>query len=556
MTITADIIIRNGKIRTMDESRPVANSIAILENRIIRVGSEAECMALSGSETKMIDAKGCTVLPGFNEAHMHIFLGSASLQQLNFTDVKSADAAAATITNWRATNPDANFITGYGAPYNFIADGRMPTREDLDAICPDIPLFIASADHHTAWVNTAALKLAGIERGAQVERGSTVVVGLDGLATGELREAQAMNLVYKLSPTGGRDILGAVTTAEESGITAEQRATDMATIQAGLAYCACLGITSIQNMDGNYYQLDMLRELERKGDLPLRIRVPYLFRQGMPTENLITAAKWRQEFQNDFLTCDFVKIFSDGVVESGTAVLVDDYSDAPGENGTLLFDDSDFNDAVVLADSLGLQVAVHAIGDGAVRQVLNAYEMARNINGTRDSRHRIEHIELLQESDFPRFKELGVVASMQPSHPPAAMDFPAETYLPRIGLDREAIAFRTREFLDAGVPLVFSSDWPVSRLAPFASIQAAVARKPWHEGGKDQSVTLDQALHAYTRAGAWVEFREDQKGKLAAGYLADIAILGADLADVETLNLAEVTVTMTICNGKIIYTNI
>jgi len=554
MTVTADLIIRNGAIRTMDEARPAAQSLAVLGNRIIRVGSDAECALLEGPETKVVDAKGATVLPGFNEAHLHIFGGSISLQQLSIATVKGVGELAARIADWRAQNPGLGFIVGHSAPYNFICDERMPLREDLDAACPDLPVFISSADHHTAWANTAALKLAGIERGAELRSGSEVVVGADGLATGELREAPAMNLVYALSPSGGRDILGSVTSAEESGITAEERAEDMAALRKGLAYCAENGITSIQNMDGNYYQLDMLRELQANGELPVRVRVPYLLNPGTPVEDICAAADWREEFQSDFVTSDFVKIFADGVVESGTAVLVDGYADAPG-NGTPLFSDDELNEAIGLADALGLQVAVHAIGDGAVRQVLNAYEAARDNNGIRDSRHRIEHIELLQESDFPRFGSLGVVASMQPAHPPAAMDFPAETYLPRIGIERQDIAFRTRELLEAGVPLVFSSDWPVARLAPMASIQAAVTRTPWREGGKDQSVTVDQALHAYTRAGAWVEFKEGQKGKLAPGYLADIVILDTDLARVPDTGLSAVSVSMTICNACVTYSS-
>ncbi len=553
MTVIADLIIRNGAIRTMDEDRPTAQSLAVLGNRIIRIGSEAECQPLEGPETRVIDARGATVLPGFNEAHLHIFGGSVSLQQLSVATVKGVEDLAARIAEWRAQNPGLGFIVGHSAPYNFISDERMPRREDLDRACPDLPVFISSADHHTAWANTAALKLAGIERGAALPPGSEVVLDADGLANGELREAPAMNLIYSLSPSGGRDLLGAVTTAEDSGITPEERSEDMAALRKGLAYCARNGITSIQNMDGNYYQLDMLRELHANGELPVRVRVPYLFKPGTAVEAIGNAADWREEFQSDFLTSDFIKIFADGVVESGTAVLVGDYADAPGHNGTLLFSDADFNEAVILADSLGLQVAVHAIGDGAVHQVLNAYQAAREANGGRDARHRIEHIELLQESDFPRFAELGVVGSMQPAHPPEAMDFPAETYLPRIGAEREGIAFRTRELLDAGVPLVFSSDWPVARLAPLDSVKAAVMRRPWREGGKDQSVTVDQALHAYTRAGAWVEFKETQKGKLAPGYLADIVILDTDLTKVAPSEFSNVSIAVTICNARVTY---
>ena len=553
MSVTADLIIHNGRLRTMDAKRPIAQALAVLANRIIRVGSDAACEALRGPDTQVIDAGGATVLPGFNEAHLHIFGGGVSLGQLSRADVKGAEQLAARIAEWRAENPEAEFVACHSAAYNIISDDRLPLRQDLDLICPDLPLEVVASDHHTSWVNTAALRLAGIERGVALAPGSEVVVGDDGLATGELREAPAMNLVAARSPSGGRASLGAVSSAEESGITADQRAADIEAIRAGLAYCASYGITSIQNMDGNYYQLDILRELEADGALPIRVRVPYLLTPDTDPRHVRIAADWRQEFQSDFITCDFVKLFADGVVESGTAVMVEGYSDAPGKNGTPLFSPDSMNAAVELADSLGLQVAVHAIGDGAVRQVLDAYEAARKANGARDSRHRIEHVELLHDDDFPRFRELGAVASMQPPHPPGAMDFPVSTYLPRIGEAREDTAFRSRELLEAGVPVVFSSDWPVARLSPMAGIQAAVTRKPWRQGGKDQSVTLDQALNAYTAAGAWVEFREGTKGRLAPGYLADIAILDADLDAVPAERLGNVAAAVTICNGRIVY---
>ena len=553
MTFFADIIIENGAVLTMDAARPQAQAVAIGGNRIIRVGSVADCAALRGPDTRIIDAAGATVLPGFNEAHLHIFGGGVSLSQMSVAGVKGIEPLRARLAAYREANPQAAFIVAGSANYDLITGERSPLVGDLDEVCPDVPLLVYAADHHTAWANSAALKAAGIENGADVGPGSEVVVDGNGRATGELREAPAINLVNSLSSSGGRDVLGAITTAEECGITAEQRAQDMEKIREALQYCVQFGITSIQNMDGNYYQLDMLRELASRGDLPIRVRMPYLHSPGKDVTELRKAAAWRQEFESSFLTSDFVKIFADGVVESGTAYLVGSYADAPGENGPPLFSDTDMTDAIVLADSLGLQVAVHAIGDGAVRQVLNAYEAAKAHSGRSDARHRIEHVELLTDEDFPRFAELGVVASMQSAHPPGAMDFPAETYLPRIGPEREHTAFRTRELLDSGTALVFSSDWPVARLAPLDSIAAAVNRKPCGTRGRDQSVTLMQALSAYTAAGAWVEFKENQKGRLAPGFLADIVILKADITALPTEELPHAGIRMTLCDGKVIY---
>ncbi len=251
-------------------------------------------------------------------------------------------------------------------------------------------------DHHTAWANTIALEKAGILHGRDVGVGNEIVMGEDGLATGELRETNAIRPVACMGVTGGREGLGVGTGGDPEHVTPEERAGDIAVIKKGLAYCASLGITSFQNMDGNLYQLEMLDEIDRTEGLPVRVRMPYHMKNFMPLSDLEEkAAVWKARFDTDTLRCNFVKLFMDGVTEGETAVFVDDYAHKPGWKGDPLFSGEAFNAVATEANRLGMPVAVHAIGDGAVRMVLDGYEASINANGRSDMRNRIEHIEVV-----------------------------------------------------------------------------------------------------------------------------------------------------------------
>ena len=245
-------------------------------------------------------------------------------------------------------------------------------------------------------------------------------------------------------------------------------------------------------------------------------------------------------------------MFMDGVVDSGTAVMLQDYPDRPGWRGEPLHDADRFADICIAADRRGLQIAVHAIGDGAVRRVLDGYEAARKANGARDARHRIEHIELIDRADIPRMAALGVVASVQPSHPPGALDFPLFPTLDKIGRDRWRDAYLTRSLRDAGARIVFASDWPVADVNPLRSIQAAVTRAPY-DGAQDETVSLREALAAYTIGGAYAEHTDDRKGMLRPGYLADVVILSGDIEAVPPDRISHLQVVTTICGGRVVW---
>lgn len=554
MPQTADIIIRNARILTMDGDAPRADALAVGGNRILGVGSEVDVMALAGPSTRVLDARGGTVLPGFNEAHMHIFGGSIGLAQLSLFGVHGFAALEKAVRAYAAVNPDLTLIVGQYADYTILSEEEPVTRHHLDRILPDRPLLMFAPDHHTAWANTAALKAAGILEGRNVGVGNEIVMGKDGLATGELKENDAIAPVAALDQTYGRERFGISTGGEPPHVTALQRARDLAAVRRGLHYCASLGITTIQNMDGNLYQLELLEEIEREEGLPVRARIPFHMKNFMELAVLTErAAAWRERFGGDRLKSDFVKFFADGVTESGTAVFVEDYADEPGWRGEPLFSSEHFASVATEADRLGFQIAVHAIGDGAVRLVLDGYEAAAKANGRRDSRHRIEHIEVVHPDDIHRFAALGTVASMQPTHPPGSAGLPLEPYLTRIGEARWPYAFAWRTLTDAGAEIVFSTDWPVSPLAPMSCIHDAMTRKPWKDGLPDQRLTLTETLAAYTRAGAWVEFMEDRKGMLKPGYLADIVILDGDVEAAPSEALAAMRPVATICDGRVTY---
>ncbi|MGH6807266.1 MAG: amidohydrolase [Ensifer adhaerens] len=551
---TADIIIRNGRILTMDDEAPRAEALAVAGNRILAVGSDAAIMALATPSTRIVDALGGTVLPGFNEAHMHIFGGSVGLTQLSLFGVRGFEALEEAVRGYAAADPDEPLLIAQYADYTILSETERVTRHHLDRILPDRPFLMVAPDHHTAWANTAALKAAGILQGRDVGVGNEIVMGADGLANGELKESDAIAPVARLGATGGREGLGIGTGGDPEHVTAEERAHDIAVIRRGLDYCASLGITSIQNMDGNLYQLEMLAEIEQNGGLPVRTRVPFHMKNFMPLEVLTErAAAWRKRFSSDRLKCDFIKFFADGVTESGTAVFVEDYADEPGWRGEPLFTSEHFARIATEADRLGFQMAVHAIGDGAVRLVLDGYQVATEAYGSRDSRHRIEHIEVVHPDDIPRFAELGVVASMQPTHPPGSAGLPLQPYLSRIGEARWPYAFAWRTLTDAGAQIVFATDWPVSPLAPMSCIHDAMTRKVWKDGQPDQRLGLMETLAAYTRAGAWVEFMEDRKGMLKPGYLADIVVLDGNVEETPHEGLAAVRPLATICDGRFTY---
>ncbi|WP_274628135.1 amidohydrolase [Arvimicrobium flavum] len=549
---TADIIIENARILTMDPDRPRAQAIALKDGAVLAVGDRTEVGELAGGSTRRIDAGGASVLPGFIDSHIHLFAGGAQLSSLSLGGVTGFDTIAAMIRERAAKNIDPGVLVAEQAAY-FMFGGNEPiTRHILDRILPDVPLALFASDHHTMWANTPALEAAGILHGREVPPGNEIVMGEDGLATGELREFEGFAPISDLTPTGGREMLGLQGHEPKSAPTAGQRAVDLGILRRGLAYCASLGITSFHNMDGNFYQLELLQEIDQAEGLGVRGRIPFRMLPGMAISELDKALEMRRRWHSDRLKADFVKLFMDGVIESTTADMFEDYDTAPGVSGFSFFEQDEFDAICVEADRHGLQIAVHAIGDAAVNRTLNGYEAARRANGARDSRHRIEHIEMLRPSDLPRFAQLGVLASIQPTHAPGGA-YPVEPILSMVGHERMKTGYAWQTIRESGARVVFASDWPVAPLDPLFGIKTAMTRTPAFEGAPDERQSLADSIAGFTSDGAFAEFAEGRKGVLRAGAMADLVILSGDIEDAAPEQIDALRVQATICGGRFIY---
>ena len=553
MSTVPDLVILNAKVLTMVAEQPRAEAIAAKSGRICAVGSTADIRELAGPATRVVDAGGATVLPGFIDSHVHLFQGSAGLDFLDLSGVSDRDGLARAIRAYAKARPDEPMIVGVGANYGILS-GVNPTRHDLDQILADRPVSLLAPDIHTVWANTLSLEKSGLLHGAPMPEGSIVVMGDDGRATGELLETGAFGPVLQLSRTGGREMQGYVTGADpEPPATLAERAADKALIARGLAHAASFGITTMHNMDGNFYQLELLEELQAAQKLLTRMQVPFHLKNFDPVDRLQEAVEMQRRWNSEFLYSGRVKMFMDGVIESRTALMLRPYPDSPHTCGEAVFTPEHFNEACIRADALGLQIGVHAIGDLAIRRTLDGYEAAQKANGRRDARHRIEHIETLHPSDLHRFAALGVVASMQPRHAAVSGFFPAPAPNTAFHEDQLPLAYPWQTLRETGARVIFSTDWPVVPLDVMPNIQSAVAPLDIGSGWGNQRQSLQDTLASYTRDNAWVEFTQDFKGLLKKDYVADIVIMDSDLEAMEPTELSRAKAAVTICNGVITF---
>jgi predicted amidohydrolase YtcJ len=428
-----------------------------------------------------------------------------------------------------AANLNREWLVGY----QLIYFNPSLTRHDLDAIESERPLVLFAYDMHTAWANTRALEMGGILKGGPVGPASEIVMSEDGFALGELRESGAYNHLTKLFPK---------LTAVEERILLGQ----------GLKQATSLGITSVHNMDGDLEQISRYAALEDLGEMSLRVYIPYSITQKTTEAQLAEAVTMRDDFQSDMVRGGAVKFFMDGVIESYTALMLEDYVGQPGNTGEALYSSEHFSRMAVAADELGLQIFVHAIGDAAVRRTLDGYAAVIGQNGRRDSRHRLEHIELIATNDLPRLAELGVIASMQPLHAPDESQG-SDVWPSRVGPERWPLSFAWQTIRNAGARLVFGSDWPVVSMNPFQGMAHAMGRVPWLPGQPEQRQSLTKTLAAYTRDAAYAEFQENQKGQIRPGYLADMVLLSDNILNLTAEEIGEVRPFLTVCDGRIVF---
>jgi len=541
--IHADLVLSNGRIYTANPAQPWAKAIAIRGERILAVGEEQEIRSFRGPGTIVIDLAGRMAMPGIIDSHIHFLDGSLALDQLSLDDAYTIPEIQRRVREFAAAHPERPWLLGRGWLYDAFKPSGLPTKRLLDEIVPDRPVVMECYDGHSIWVNSKTLALAGIDKNTPDPKQGGVTVGIivrdpaTGEATGVLKE-DAVEIVRRVIPQPSRD-------------------EKLRAIRNGLQEANRHGLTSVVNASGSIEEMELYDQLRKKGELTVRMTTALMMQPTLSESTLSMYEEGRRRFQNEWVRGGVIKAFMDGVVESHTAAMLEPYSDDPQLSGSLNYTPSQFRDNVVELDRRHFQVITHAIGDRAIRTALDAYQAADQINGPRDRRFRIEHIETINPQDIPRFGRLGVIASMQPYHCyPESNLF--NVWARNIGPQRLPYSFAWHDLAAAGAKLAFGSDWPVVSLDPFIGIQNAVTRqdqdgRPPEGFVSAQKVTLDQALAAYTRDGAFAEFQESEKGTLEPGKLADVIVLSQDLFAVRPIEIGKTHVALTIVGGKIVH---
>jgi hypothetical protein len=524
----ADLIIRNAKVFTSDDANPHAEAVAIKGNRIVYVGTNEGAEDLRDRSTRVIDGRGRTLTSGFIDTHVHLLWGAIWMGSAQLRQVRTMEDLSKVLLDFAAENKTEPWVVGRGIRY-----GVVSTRQELDEIIADRPVYIGAFDGHTGWANTKALEMAGILKDDKREMANGIIVRDEqGLATGELRESDAMRAVMDLVPQPDanrkRELL--ILAIREFNKT---------------------GITSVHNMNGDMEELMTYAALEDAGEMNMRVYVPYHIKPET-TEEMLDEAAVMSSVQMEYVRGGAVKFFMDGVWESYTAFNIDPYADEPDVKVEPIFSLEHFTRMAALCDEMGFQIAVHCCGDGAVRQALDGYQAIQELNGKRDSRHRVEHIEVCQPEDMPRFKELGVIASMQTSHASVYLD-DSDVWRTRTGEKRWPYSFAWRELRDAGATLALGSDWTVMPFDPMFNLFAALNREKWSMNDTDHRLTLDECIIGYTRDAAYTEFMEHQKGQIKEGYLADLVLFSHDLFTVDHAEIMTAKAIMTMIDGRIVH---
>ena len=529
----ADLVVANAKVWTVDPARPRAEAVAIVGERIAALGTAAEIDAWRGPATKVIDARGRFVMPGFNDAHIHLIEGGMQLDNVDLKDAASFEEFARRIGERAAATPKGEWILGGNWDEQGWMPAVLPTKALIDPVTPDTPVFVGRYDLHMGLANSVALTLAGITAKTPDPPGGAIVRDARGNPTGILKDA-AMSYVQRVIPDA---------TPER-----RQRA-----LKRALEHMAVLGVTSVQDMGPAQADMALYASLADKGELTARIRVA----PALATWVDLAGRGAVKPLNGAFLRGGAVKAFADGSLGSTTALFFEPYTDAPPARG-LLADEMQPIDGMrsrlVQADKAAQQICMHAIGDRAISMTLDLFGDVEAANGPRDRRFRIEHSQHVAPGDFSRYAALNVIASVQPYH---AID-DGRWAEKRIGPDRIKTTYAFREFLDHKVRLAIGTDWPVAPLDPVLGLHAAVTRATLdgkNPGGwvPAQKITLAEAIEAYTMGAAYAEFQEQDKGSITAGKLADLSILGTDPFAVEPPGLRDLKVDMTIVGGRVVY---
>ena len=529
----ADLIVTDANVYTVDRQHPKAEGVAVIGDRIVAVGSNAEIDSWRGPETRVIDAHGKLLLPGFNDSHVHFTDGGATLVEVQLNDATSAKEFKRRVAAQALKTPKGEWVLGGDWDETKWNPPQLPTAALIDDVARNVPVFVSRYDGHEGLANSAAMKLAGVSATTADVPGGVIVRDASGAPSGIFKDA-AQDLIYKAIPPR----------SHEQRVAAAKRALD---------YAASLGVTSVQHMSAEFADVAAYSELLEKGQLTTRIYCAPLETRWDDQAKVGLRRAWG----SSYLRLGAVKGFADGSIGSRTAALFEPYSDEPGNRGILsaeMHPPEAMRERLMKADAAGLQLRVHAIGDRAISMVLDTFAAIEKANGYHDQRMTIEHAQHVAPKDFERFASLHVIASMQPYH---AID-DGRWVEARIGHDRAKASYAWRSFLDHGVRLAFGTDWDVAPLNPMLGLYAAITRATLDGKNQqgwipEQKITLAEAIEAYTMGSAFAEFQEKQKGSITPGKLADMVILSDSIFEVRPEAIRDVKVESTIVGGKIVY---
>jgi predicted amidohydrolase YtcJ len=534
----ADLVIINGKVLTIDESNPAAEAIAIRGETIIAVGTTKKISGfIKTGTTKVIDAGGRLVIPGFNDAHVHFGPLDPDYIELRYTTNPSVitEKVKAQVSRSRP----GELIRGGHWEHEMFTDKQWPTKELIDKVSPNNPVMLERADGHSVLVNTYVLKASGITKNTPVPFGGEIQKDtLTGEPTGIIKE-NAVDLI-------------------KTGEVKAERTKEEETSRLWKGYLLAmkeaseLGVTSIQ-VPGSA-DFEAYEKLLKEGFLTSRIDIGRSLTSDtiLLKKYMVLEKKYPKEA--NWIRFGYLKGFIDGTIGSGTALMYEPFTDNPKTSGLAMMPYEEFENMVITADRYGFQIGVHSIGDKGNNWTLNAFEKAQQVNGKRDSRHRDEHAQTLSFIDIPRFAQLGVIASMQPTHCISDKKFCDK----RIGTERSKGAYAWKSLADAGAKLAFGTDYQVEPLNPMEGLYAAVSRKDrlgengegWHP---EQKITMKDAIKYYTLGSAYAQFMENRKGMIKPGYLGDIVITDKDLLAIPESEIMKTRVDYTITGGKVVY---
>lgn len=524
----ADLVVY-GRIWTGDSSRPWARAIAITGDKIVAVGDSGAVAKLVAGGTQII-SKAAMVVPGFMDGHAHFLSGGFQLASVDLRDANSPSEFIIRLKSYAAKLRPGEWITGGDWDHERWPGTPLPERSWIDSVTPRNPVFVNRLDGHMALANSAALRLARVDRSTRDIPGGTIVRGADGEPTGILKD-EAQGPVQAAIPT-------------PSPIQSDSA------LQRALAWAASKGVTGVADVSVPWYEVATLKRARTENRLTTRISV------------YVPLGDWRRladtvrvnGIGDEWLRVAGVKGYVDGSLGSTTALFYQPYQDAPQTYGLMVTPEESLRAWIGAADSAGLQVAVHAIGERANGLLLDIYDSVAKAHGNRDRRFRIEHAQHLRRQDIGRIARGGVIASMQPYH---AID-DGRWAEKRIGPNRIKTTYAFRSLLDAGARLAFGSDWTVAPMDPLLGIYAAVTRRTLdgkHPGGwvPGEKITVEEALRAYTAGNAYGVFAEKTRGKLVPGYLADLVILDQDLTAIQPESIERTRVMATVVGGKVVY---